>query len=68
VFKATSSVGRGWRWLLDNQLLGDATKTTTWFPKPGKHTLVLQDEDEETIDNVPFEVRGATDKVHQVSY
>ncbi len=67
VFKATSSVGSGWQWFLDNQYFGVATNTAIWLPMPGKHTLVLQDKNSEVIDSVHFEVRGATEKVHQAT-
>ncbi|HEX5338020.1 MAG TPA: penicillin-binding protein 1C [Gallionella sp.] len=62
VFKSSSSVGRGWRWLLDDQPVGTAAKSAAWFPMPGRHTLVLQDERAAIVDTVHFEVRGATMK------
>lgn len=63
VFKSSSSVGRGWKWLLDNKPVGDAVKSCAWFPMPGRHTLALQDERAVAVDMVRFEVRGATMKL-----
>ncbi|MFY9259355.1 MAG: penicillin-binding protein 1C [Gallionella sp.] len=62
VFKTSVTVGRGWRWVLDNQPLGEARQLTAWFPLPGQHLLVLQDGQGRVVDQVTFEVRGATMK------
>lgn len=60
VFKASSTIGQGWRWQLDQKNLKPANGQVTWFPLPGKHVLVLQDANGQSIDSVNFEVRGAT--------
>jgi penicillin-binding protein 1C len=63
IFKVTTSVGRGWRWVLDNQPPQPVHQLTAWFPLPGQHILLLQDEHGTTMDTVNFEVRGATMKL-----
>lgn len=60
VFKTTIAAGRGWQWRLDNQPPVSAEHPAPWFPMPGRHTLVLQDEQGVEIDRIGFEVRGAT--------
>lgn len=66
VFKVGVPAGRGWRWVLDNQPLGDAQQLTAWFPLPGQHVLVLQDAQGRVVDQVTFEVRGATLKTNKL--
>ncbi|MDD4965204.1 MAG: penicillin-binding protein 1C [Gallionella sp.] len=65
VFKTSVVAGRGWRWVLDNQPLGEARQLTAWFPMPGQHLLVLQDAQGIAVDQVRFEVRGATMKTSE---
>jgi penicillin-binding protein 1C len=62
LFKTTRPVGKGWRWVLDTHITFPAHRLTAWFPLPGQHTLMLQDERTVTIDSVTFDVRGATMK------
>ena len=48
------------RWELDGKVLGSANRSLSWFPMPGMHTLKLMSEKGEALDEVKFEVRGAT--------
>ena len=38
-------------------VLGDASRTVLWAPKPGRHELTLEDEGGRTVDRVRFSVR-----------
>jgi penicillin-binding protein 1C len=52
--------GPGWRWRMDDQLLGPAQSSSprTWPPRPGTHQLTLEDARGQKIDSVRFEVRA----------
>ncbi|HOX23386.1 MAG TPA: penicillin-binding transpeptidase domain-containing protein, partial [Elusimicrobiales bacterium] len=45
-------------WVLDQKNLGNAEKQVDWILQPGKHTLSLQDQSNNVLDTVHFEVRG----------
>jgi penicillin-binding protein 1C len=49
------------RWRLDGADLGPAGEPLRWAPRPGRHTLSLADEEGRTLDEVAFEVRGASE-------
>lgn len=49
---------KAWRWRIDRQTLGQATRPTLWLPNTGIHRLVLEDTSGKEIDAVRFEVRG----------
>jgi penicillin-binding protein 1C len=53
------------RWLLNGQSLG-ASKDIAWLPMPGRHTLQLSDAQGKVLDEVKFEVRGASFKTASV--
>ncbi len=53
--------GANARWLLNGQSLG-ATRDIAWLPMPGRHTLQLADGRGTVLDEVKFEVRGASFK------
>jgi penicillin-binding protein 1C len=57
--------GAGARWLLNGQSLG-ASKDIAWLPMPGRHTLQLADAQGKVLDEVKFEVRGASLKTASV--
>jgi penicillin-binding protein 1C len=57
--------GSGARWLLNGQNLG-AAKDIAWLPMPGRHTLQLADVQGNVLDEVKFEVRGASYKTASV--
>lgn len=59
VFKANTPIGKGWQWLVDQQTVQMAHGKAAWFPMPGHHTLELQNQHQQTVDTVHFEVRGA---------
>jgi penicillin-binding protein 1C len=49
------------RWRLDGADLGGAGTPLLWIPTPGKHRLALLAEDDTTLDEVRFQVRGSKD-------
>jgi penicillin-binding protein 1C len=57
--------GMNARWLLNGQSLG-ASKDIAWLPMPGRHTLQLADAQGKVLDEVKFEVRGASFKTASV--
>ncbi|MDD2776258.1 MAG: penicillin-binding protein 1C [Gallionella sp.] len=65
VFKTSVPVSRGWQWMLDSKPLGSAQQLTAWFPMPGQHVLLLQNDQGIVVDQVSFEVRGATMKTSE---
>jgi penicillin-binding protein 1C len=50
--------GAGWRWRLDQTLLGPVQNQGRWLPRPGRHQLQLETRQGELIDRVDFEVRA----------
>ena len=52
-------VGQAGQWWLDGKHLGSGPRQA-WAPWPGRHRLVLKAPDGQTLDEVAFEVRGAT--------
>jgi penicillin-binding protein 1C len=51
-----------WRWQMDKQILGTASKKVLWLPQPGKHRLALLDKQGVEVDAVNFEVRALKGK------
>ena len=56
VFEAAPALP-GLRWRLDDILLPDDHGRTTWMPRPGRHTLALEDASGRRLAEVTFEVR-----------
>ncbi len=56
VFKASANIPPRWHWLLNGEALNNKD---AWFPMPGRHILALQNSQNNTVDTVHFEVRGA---------
>jgi penicillin-binding protein 1C len=54
----TRVAGAVWRWVLNGVEVG-RTEAFLWEPKPGRHTLVLHDEQRNPVDSVSFLVRGS---------
>ena len=54
--------GEAGAWVLDGKRLGQGA-TWLWSPWPGRHQLTLLGKDGQPLQNVRFEVRGATLKV-----
>ena len=48
----------GLQWRLDGTVLPDVHGRATWTPRPGRHTLVLEDAQGRALSRVAFEVRG----------
>ncbi|MFM7331156.1 MAG: penicillin-binding protein 1C [Brachymonas sp.] len=63
--RAEGSQGAGTRWLLNTSSLGTA-RDIAWLPMPGRHTLQLVDAQNRVLDEVKFEVRGASFKTAAV--
>jgi penicillin-binding protein 1C len=57
VFEAAPAVP-GISWRLDGDALPDDRGRAVWTPRPGRHTLALEDESGRTLSQVAFEVRG----------
>ncbi|WP_234413756.1 penicillin-binding protein 1C [Ideonella sp. A 288] len=51
--------GEAGQWWLDGRLLGHGP-SLAWAPWPGRHRLALKSADGRVVDQVAFEVRGAT--------
>ncbi|MGE0680146.1 MAG: penicillin-binding protein 1C [Candidatus Binatia bacterium] len=58
VIFAAVRVSASARWLLDGVGIGTATAPFLWDPIPGKHILLLIDEEHAVIDQIAFSVRG----------
>jgi penicillin-binding protein 1C len=46
------------RWRIDDVVLADSGGRADWQPQPGRHLLVLEDEEGRLLSSVSFEVRG----------
>jgi len=57
VFEAAPVIA-GLQWRLDDAMLPDVRGRATWTPRPGRHTLVLEDATGRALSRVGFEVRG----------
>ncbi len=57
VFEAAPAVP-GLAWRLDDAVLPDERGRASWTPRPGRHTLALEDATGTTLSRVAFEVRG----------
>jgi penicillin-binding protein 1C len=57
VFEAAPAVP-GISWRLDGDTLPDDRGRAVWIPRPGRHTLALEDDSGRTLSQVAFEVRG----------
>jgi penicillin-binding protein 1C len=57
VFEAVPVVP-GVQWRLDGAALADERGRVAWTPRPGAHTLALEDATGRTLSSVAFEVRG----------
>ena len=57
VFEAAPVVP-GLQWRLDDTVLADVRGRAAWTPRPGPHTLVLEDATGRALSSVAFEVRG----------
>jgi penicillin-binding protein 1C len=57
VFEAAPVVP-GLQWRLDDAVLADTRGRAAWTPRPGPHTLVLEDATGRALSSVAFEVRG----------
>jgi penicillin-binding protein 1C len=57
VFEAAPAVA-GLQWRLDDAVLPDVRGHADWTPRPGRHTLVLEDAAGRALSTVAFEVRG----------
>ncbi len=56
-FEAAPAVP-GLAWRLDGEALADERGRALWTPRPGRHTLALEDAAGRTLSRVSFEVRG----------
>jgi len=52
------AAGPYYRWLINNQYLGQTEEDVLWKPRPGRYVLALVDEKNSVVDSVKFEVRG----------
>jgi penicillin-binding protein 1C len=59
MFEATPAVP-GLQWRLDDAVLPDVHGRAAWTPRPGAHTLALEDANGRALSRVTFEVRGDT--------
>ena len=59
------ATGSNARWLLNGTSLG-AAKDIAWLPMPGRHTLQLVEAQGKVVDEIQFEVRGASYKTASV--
>ena len=50
----------GLAWRLDDTVLPDERGRAVWIPRPGRHTLALEDASGRALSRVAFEVRGGT--------
>jgi penicillin-binding protein 1C len=50
----------GYRWRLDGEEIGLSDEPMFWVPQPGSHELSLLDQSGTAVDQVRFEVRGAS--------
>jgi len=57
VFEAAPAVP-GLSWRLGDTVLADERGRALWTPRPGRHTLALEDASGRTLSRVAFEVRG----------
>jgi penicillin-binding protein 1C len=57
VFEAAPAVA-GLQWRLDDAVMPDVRGRASWAPRPGRHTLVLEDAEGRMLSSVAFEVRG----------
>ena len=49
----------GYRWRLNDEVIGVSDEPVFWVPLPGNHELALLDRSGTVVDQVRFEVRGA---------
>ena len=51
---------RQFGWVLNNERIGDSIAAVSWKPKRGKYLLSLVNNQNNIVDSVAFEVRGAS--------
>src|SRR3989338_6285810 len=60
LFFEAKSDNRQFGWVLNNERIGDSIAAVSWKPKRGKYLLSLVNNQNNIVDSVAFEVRGAS--------